>query len=111
MDRVQSELSKGQGLVEYALILVLVAVVVIVALALLGPAVGNAYSSLFDPFMEDTGDPGGDGGNPGDGPPGDCYSTLLIVMMVGSMGIATLTSQFVPSKWVEKIAFAISRVV
>ena len=32
---------KGQGLVEYALILVLVAVVVIVVLALLGPAIGN----------------------------------------------------------------------
>ena len=31
---------KGQGLVEYALILVLVAVVVIVVLALLGPAIG-----------------------------------------------------------------------
>ena len=33
--------NKGQGLVEYALILVLVAVVVIVILALLGPAIGN----------------------------------------------------------------------
>ncbi len=31
----------GQGLVEYALILVLVAVVVIVILALLGPTIGN----------------------------------------------------------------------
>ena len=37
---------KGQGLVEYALILVLVAVVVIVILALLGPAVGNLFSNL-----------------------------------------------------------------
>ncbi len=33
---------KGQGLVEYALILVLVAIVVIVILALLGPAIGNS---------------------------------------------------------------------
>jgi pilus assembly protein Flp/PilA len=36
----------GQGLVEYALILVLVAVVVIVILALLGPAIGNIFSNL-----------------------------------------------------------------
>ncbi len=37
---------EGQGLVEYALILVLVAVVVIVILALLGPAVGNLFSNI-----------------------------------------------------------------
>ncbi len=37
---------EGQGLVEYALILVLVAVVVIVILALLGPAIGNIFSRL-----------------------------------------------------------------
>ena len=37
---------KGQGLVEYALILVLVAVVVIVILALLGPAIGNVFSQI-----------------------------------------------------------------
>jgi len=36
----------GQGLVEYALILVLVAVVVIVILALLGPAIGNIFSNI-----------------------------------------------------------------
>ncbi len=38
---------KGQGLVEYALILVLVAVVVIVILALLGPAIGNVFSNIM----------------------------------------------------------------
>jgi len=37
---------KGQGLVEYALILVLVAVVVIVILALLCPAIGNVFSNI-----------------------------------------------------------------
>jgi len=36
----------GQGLVEYALILVLVAVVVIVILALLGPSIGNIFSNI-----------------------------------------------------------------
>lgn len=38
---------KGQGLVEYALILVLVAVVVIVVLSLLGPAIGNVFSIIL----------------------------------------------------------------
>jgi pilus assembly protein Flp/PilA len=37
---------EGQGLVEYALILVLVALVVIVVLVLLGPAIGNMYSNI-----------------------------------------------------------------
>lgn len=40
-------LERGQGLVEYALILVLVAVVVIVILALLGPAIGNIFSNII----------------------------------------------------------------
>jgi pilus assembly protein Flp/PilA len=38
---------EGQGLVEYALILVLVAVVVIVVLSLLGPAIGNVFSNII----------------------------------------------------------------
>ena len=38
---------EGQGLVEYALILVLVAVVVIVVLALLGPQIGNIFSEIM----------------------------------------------------------------
>jgi pilus assembly protein Flp/PilA len=38
---------KGQGLVEYALILVLVAIVVIVILAILGPAIGNVFSDII----------------------------------------------------------------
>lgn len=37
---------RGQGLVEYALILVLVAVVVIGILMLLGPIVGNVFSEI-----------------------------------------------------------------
>jgi pilus assembly protein Flp/PilA len=37
---------KGQGLVEYALILVMVAVVIIVILALLGPALGKIFSNV-----------------------------------------------------------------
>jgi pilus assembly protein Flp/PilA len=37
---------KGQGMVEYALIIVLVAVVVIAILLLLGPSVGNVFSNV-----------------------------------------------------------------
>ena len=38
--------ARGQGMVEYALILLLVAVIVIVVLALLGPFVGNMFSNI-----------------------------------------------------------------
>ena len=37
---------KGQGLVEYALILVLVSVVVIVVLLILGPIIGNIFTKI-----------------------------------------------------------------
>jgi pilus assembly protein Flp/PilA len=37
---------KGQGLVEYALILVLVAIVVVAVLTLLGPQLGNIFSQV-----------------------------------------------------------------
>ena len=37
---------KGQGLVEYALILVLVAIVVIAALLILGPIIGQVFSTI-----------------------------------------------------------------
>lgn len=43
--RPQNE--QGQGLVEYALILVLVALIVIVVLLILGPTVGNMFSSVI----------------------------------------------------------------
>jgi len=38
----------GQGLVEYALVLVLVAVVVIAILTLLGPQIGNVFSRIIN---------------------------------------------------------------
>ncbi len=37
---------KGQGLVEYALILILVTIIVLAILLLLGPTVGNMYSNI-----------------------------------------------------------------
>ncbi len=39
-------LKKGQGLLEYALIIMLVAIIVILVLTLLGPAVSNLFSNV-----------------------------------------------------------------
>ncbi len=38
---------QGQGIVEYALLLVLVTLVVIIILGLLGPAIGNVFSTIY----------------------------------------------------------------
>jgi pilus assembly protein Flp/PilA len=38
----------GQGLLEYALLLVLVAIVVIIIVQLLGPATGNLFSNVVN---------------------------------------------------------------
>jgi pilus assembly protein Flp/PilA len=37
---------KGQGLVEYAIILLLVALIIIAVLRLLGPSLGDSYSAI-----------------------------------------------------------------
>jgi pilus assembly protein Flp/PilA len=37
---------KGQGLVEYALIIVLVSIVVIAALMVLGPQISNVFNTI-----------------------------------------------------------------
>ena len=37
---------KGQGLVEYALILTLVAIVVLASLMVIGPRIGNIFSTI-----------------------------------------------------------------
>jgi pilus assembly protein Flp/PilA len=39
---------KGQGLVEYALILIFIALVVIVVLTIFGPALGNIFSNVLN---------------------------------------------------------------
>jgi pilus assembly protein Flp/PilA len=44
--RTSNRPTRGQGLVEYALILVLVAIVVIAALMILGPILGNTFSTI-----------------------------------------------------------------
>lgn len=47
---MEGQNKKGQGMVEYALILILVAFVIIVAVATLGPGVGNLYSQVISSF-------------------------------------------------------------
>lgn len=47
-DIVNEFKNEAQGLVEYSLLLVLVAVVVIAILTLLGPAIGNVFSSIVE---------------------------------------------------------------
>jgi pilus assembly protein Flp/PilA len=41
---------RGQGLVEYAIIMAFVAIVVIAIMRLLGPTVGNVFSSVNNSF-------------------------------------------------------------
>lgn len=60
---------KGQGLVEYALILVLVGIVVIAALMLLGPVIGNVFSQINSSLAAVSGAASGGGVVP---PPTDC---------------------------------------
>lgn len=42
----------GQGLVEYALLIVLIAVVVLIAIRLLGPLLGNLFSNIGALFSD-----------------------------------------------------------
>lgn len=42
---------KGQGLVEYAIILALVAIIVIAVLRLMGPKLGNTYSTINNSLL------------------------------------------------------------
>jgi pilus assembly protein Flp/PilA len=46
--QIRRSTEEGQGLVEYALILVLVVIIVFIVVALLGPWVGNIYSNVIN---------------------------------------------------------------
>ncbi|MEJ2486249.1 MAG: Flp family type IVb pilin [Anaerolineales bacterium] len=43
---------KGQGLVEYALIIVLISIVVILALNYLAPTIGNVFTEIGTTLVE-----------------------------------------------------------
>ena len=63
-----SKKEKGQGLVEYALILVLVSLVVIAALMILGPVIGNVFSGINSSLAGiGASSDGGGGGEDNDG--------------------------------------------
>lgn len=47
-NRIMSPEGKGQGLVEYALIILLIAVVVVAALGLFGEGVNNLYNQIVN---------------------------------------------------------------
>ncbi len=42
---------KGQGLVEYAIIIALVALIVIAVVKLLGPKIGNTFSTISSSIL------------------------------------------------------------
>lgn len=48
---------KGQGMVEYALIIGLVAIVVIAVLVLLGPAISDKFQEIIDALSPDAAPP------------------------------------------------------
>lgn len=71
----RSKKEKGQGLVEYALILVLVSIVVIAALMIMGPVIGNVFSEINSSLsgVGVNSDTGGDTGGGGDDEDGTDY--------------------------------------
>jgi pilus assembly protein Flp/PilA len=92
-------LLKGQGLVEYALIIVLVAIVVIAILLLLGPSIGDIFTSIVEVLNPvshgGTGAEGDPGGGEGETPP-ECYGTLLLPIMMTVTGMVFLIMRFLP---------------
>jgi pilus assembly protein Flp/PilA len=44
---MKANFERGQGLLEYALILILAVLAVIILLWILGPAIGKLYSEIF----------------------------------------------------------------
>ncbi len=58
---------KGQGLVEYAVIIALVATIVIVVLRVMGPTVGNTFSTINNSLPGSDSALGGDDGGDDDG--------------------------------------------
>ena len=79
--------TKGQGLAEYALILVLVAVVVVAVLATLGTAVSDIFSSILEAISP-----------PEETPPPDCYGSLLLPYLIGLTGALSLLLKASPDQ-------------
>jgi len=84
---------EGQGLTEYALLLVLIALVVIVILMILGPSVGNVFSNIVASFDEFTGGGGEDINvtNVETDCPGPTSCTLTVSIGISQAGQYTLS--------------------
>jgi pilus assembly protein Flp/PilA len=91
---------EGQGLVEYALILILVSIAVIGILSLVGPAVGNTFSIVVGALTYDGGNsmPGLPPDSPPDEPPPECYGSLLLPAMMGVTGLGIGFSHLLPKR-------------
>jgi pilus assembly protein Flp/PilA len=79
---------RGQGLVEYALILVLVAAVVVGVLTILGTSVSNILQQAADAL--DT--------SPKSAPEKDCYGSLLLPYLVGLTLLLSLLFRLLPQR-------------
>jgi pilus assembly protein Flp/PilA len=86
-----SAYTRGQGLVEYALILALVAIVVIVVLSILGPTVGNIHSNVVA-GLEDV-----SSSEEAPEPETDCYGSLLLPYLVGLTTLFSLVFRLTPN--------------
>jgi pilus assembly protein Flp/PilA len=74
----------GQGLVEYALILVLVAIGTIVVLGTLGGSVSHVFQQVVDELAQEP------------PPEQDCYGSLLLPYLVGATLLSTLMFRLIP---------------
>ncbi len=71
-----SKQTKGQGLVEYAIVIALVAIVVIAVVRVMGPNIGNTFSTINNSLPGDSAGGGGDdGGGGGDDSGGWTFSS------------------------------------
>ena len=96
---------RGQGLVEYALILVLVAIVVIVILAVLGPEIGNVFSGVVSALeqVSERAAATPEASGPESEPPPECYGTLLLPIMLAATAMVTVLTRFLPAAQVERL--------
>lgn len=87
-----SAYTRGQGLVEYALILALVAIVVIMVLSILGPSIGNIYSNVHTALE------GVSSSEEAPEPEMDCYGSLLLPYLVGLTTLFSLVFRSTPNR-------------
>ena len=86
----------GQGVIEYALILVLVALTVIIAMYMMGPSIGNVYSEAAAEIDGVVAPPGATPTPLGSDPGPQCYGSLLLPYLAGFTGALVAALQFLP---------------